>query len=282
MIKEAVGTGLTIEEAKENALLALGDYADVNYDVVEMPKKKALGLFGGAKAQVRAYVELPDEKPAKSEKTAKREKAEKSAKHTAEIKQEAVIPDSENTVPASEIGADTAAGKAIGYLNGILKALGCKDVDIKVALKENGAEFYLSGEGLGAAIGRRGETLDALQYLTSLSANAVGGYYRVTLNIGNYRERREQTLISLAKRMSAQALRSGRNRTLEPMNPYERRIIHTAVQEINGVSSHSVGEGSGRRVVITPDNAGKHGKNVAAQARAQKKDTELPLYGKLN
>ena len=154
-------------------------------------------------------------------------------------------------VDAGEIAPDSRAGQAVKYISTVLEKLGCTNIAIKVAEKENGAVLYLSGEGLGVVIGRRGETLDSLQYLTSLAANSASGYYKVTLNIGNYRERREQTLTSLARRVSAQVLRTGRNRTLEPMNPYERRIIHTAVQEIEGVTSHSVGEGSGRSGVIS-------------------------------
>ena len=100
-------------------------------------------------------------------------------------------------------------------------------------------------------IGRRGETLDAIQYLVSLVANRnEGEYTRVSINVGNYRQKREETLRSLAKRNAARVLKNGRNVVLEPMNPYERRIIHTAVQEVEGVVSHSIGSDSDRRVVI--------------------------------
>ena len=101
---------------------------------------------------------------------------------------------------------------------------------------------------MGAVIGHRGETLDALQYLAGLAANNTSG-----LNFGNYREKREQALNGLAAKVCEQVLRTGRSRALEPMNPYERRIIHTAVQGIDGVISESVGEGSSRRVVIAAE-----------------------------
>ena len=139
-------------------------------------------------------------------------------------------------------------------MQSLLNNLGCENIDITVAEIEGGAQITLTGEDLGVVIGHRGETLDALQYLISLAANAgVSGYYRVVLNTGDFRQKREQTLVSLAKRMSEQAIRSGKCRTLEPMNPYERRIIHTTVQSIEGVTSTSFGEGNNRRVVIAPE-----------------------------
>ena len=121
---------------------------------------------------------------------------------------------------------------------------------MKAATKENAVLISLEGESVGVIIGHRGETLDSIQYLTSLAASNGGGYFKVTINIGNYREKREEALVNLAKRDSEQVIRTGRSRSLEPMNPYERRIIHTAVQEIDGVVSTSFGEGAARRVVI--------------------------------
>ncbi len=298
------GYGLTIEqayeEAKTNLILSLGtrkyNEDDIQFDIIEMPKKKTLGLFGGCKAEVNAYIELPDapkpkakkQQKAKNNVNKKPQKTEKSEK----TEQTVAMPKTEEikTVDASEIAADTPTGRAIAYLTNILTQLGCTDTVIKVAERDNGAAFYLSGEGLGVVIGHRGETLDALQYLTSLSANNVGGYFKVTINIGDYRERRELALTSLARRIANQVIRTGRNRTLEPMNPYERRIIHTAVQGIEGVTSHSVGEGSGRRVVISSVNKAPRRNNgvkptaqkTEAEVREPKRDAELPLYGKIN
>ncbi len=302
MIKEEIGYGETVEEAWEQAKINLiaaisntkFNEDDIQFDVIATPKKKTFGLFGGAKAEVKAFITLPDAPAPKKAKPVKEKKTEKPAEKKVAVKEKAEPVDALeiNAVPASEIPADSKAGRAIKYISDILDKLGCTEIAIKVTEKENGAILHLSGEGLGVVIGRRGETLDSLQYLTSLAANdAGGGYYKVTLNIGNYRERREQTLTSLAKRVSNQVLRTGRNRTLEPMNPYERRIIHTAVQEIEGVSSYSVGEGSGRRVVISSDKGARQGntkrnssvREVATDAaRAPKSDTDLPLYGKIN
>ncbi len=312
MIKEAIGFGNTIDEAKEDAILKLGARIDedIQFEIVSMPKAKVLGLFGGSKAEVRVYVERPDPKPSKkpnkqgkkAEPKAKQEnkpaKAEnKPAEKLAEKPQETEIP----TVDAAEIPADSKAGKAIAYLKSILENLGCENIQIKAAVRENGALIILDGEGLGVIIGHRGETLDALQHLVSLAANNGGGYFKVTLNIGNYREKREQTLVGLAKRMSAQVLRTSRSRTLEPMSPYERRIIHTTVQEIEGVVSSSIGEGSRRRVVISPEGGeapratsgrdrdrrrGGRDRRVSntvatAPTREPKRDSDIPLYGKI-
>ena len=323
MIKEARGYGATISEAKENAiaLLGAGLEDDVQFEVVSTPKKKVLGLFGGNSAEVRAYIELPDEKPArkqnklqknknikKSEKVQKAEKKESKPEVKAEIKEkinEEIKEEIVNAVDESEIDKDSKTGRAISYLHKILPSLGCDEVSIKAVEKENGAIILLEGENVGVIIGHRGETLDSLQYLTSLAANNVGGYFKVALNIGNYREKREQTLKALANRIAKQVLSNGKSRSLEPMNPYERRIIHTAVQEIEGVVSSSYGEGNNRRVVIYPeggemrpprnDRGGRRDNRKgnrpsrsvnqtvsATVTREPKKDTDIPLYGKIN
>ena len=129
-----------------------------------------------------------------------------------------------------------------------------QSVVIEKKLIEGGVEFDLSGEDVGFVIGRRGETLDSLQYLTSLVANhADSGYFKVTINTGNYREKREKTLEILGRKLAFKAVKTGRKTNLEPMNPYERRIIHTAVQKVNGAISWSEGENANRHVVIGPD-----------------------------
>ena len=161
----------------------------------------------------------------------------------------------------------TAAAAAEAYLRAVLSGLGVEDFSISVTEQDNGCVISLDGENLGFIIGRRGETLDALQYLTGLVANrADNAYYRVTLDIGNYREKREQALVALARRLGAQTARTGRRNSLEPMNPYERRIIHTTVQQMEGVISWSVGSDDHRHVIIGPsddnpnkDKGGDHG-----------------------
>ena len=137
--------------------------------------------------------------------------------------------------------------------------------------------LILSGEDIGFIIGHRGETLDALQYLASLVANHVdGSYFRVTLDVGNYREKRKETLEALGKKMAARAVKTGRNSSLEPMNPYERRIIHTAVQTVEGAKSWSEGVDQGRHVVIGPEGGDKGG-TVIAQGTPEELFTKAEL-----
>ncbi len=148
---------------------------------------------------------------------------------------------------------------AVAYIKDILTEIGLPHVEVTAKVEENNnAVITLSGEGLGVIIGRRGETLDALQYLTGLVANrADGDYMRVTIDSGNYREKREKTLETLAKKLANNAVKTGRSSTLEPMNPYERRIIHAAVSQVEGALSTSVGEEPNRRVVISSANPKK-------------------------
>ena len=143
------------------------------------------------------------------------------------------------------------ADAAVEYVKNVLAAMGFESIEITVNEIENGAEINLEGDEVGAVIGRRGETLDAIQYLAGLVANHVeNNYFRITINTGNYREKREKTLQVLGRKLAFKAIKTGRNVSLEPMNPYERRIIHTAVQGVNGAISWSEGESINRHVVI--------------------------------
>lgn len=309
MIKEAVGTGSTVDEAKEDAMLALGASAeaDVQIEIIEMPKKKVLGMFGGSPAKVRVFVELPDkEKNAPQKKKRDNKKTEKKTavkekteKHSNPASKNTVGTEYGESVLADELDKDSKAFRAVSYLNPILAGLGCENAKIKVAQKENGALISLEGEGLGAVIGRRGETLEALQILVSLASNSGGGYYRVNITVGDYREKRERALLSLANRIAKQVLSTGRNRTLEPMSPYERRIIHTAIQDVEGVESNSIGEGENRRVVIHLEGKKVEDTQYARRSRGRgrdskpsstvssvpsrepKKDSDVPLYGRI-
>ncbi|MDO5123889.1 MAG: RNA-binding cell elongation regulator Jag/EloR [Eubacteriales bacterium] len=141
------------------------------------------------------------------------------------------------------------------FLKDVLAAMGLESVTMDVKESdENGVVFDLTGEDIGFVIGRRGETLDALQYLTGLVANHVdNSYYKVTVNTGDFREKREKTLEILGRKLAFKAVKTGYKTSLEPMNPYERRIIHTAVQKVQGAISWSEGENLNRHVVIGPD-----------------------------
>lgn len=206
LIKEAIGIGENTQIALQNACKELGvDTDQVEFEIIEMEKKKTLGLFGGNPAKVRAILKIS---------------------------------------PA-QVAAD--------YLRDVIRAMGVEDAVVTVTESEDGAILALSGDNISLVIGRRGETLDALQYLTGLVANHVDdSYYRITIDTGNYREKREKTLEALAKRMAKKAIETNRKYALEPMNPYERRVIHTAVQEIENATSWSEGDSYNRHVVIGP------------------------------
>lgn len=207
--KEVIAYGATTEEAIEKGCMELGlSREDVKFEVIELPKSKTFGLFGGSPASVRVYVE-------------------------------------------NNQGQDAA-----DYLQSIINAMGLEDITVEIEPNEDGSgvSLNLKGDSLGAVIGRRGETLAALQYLVSLAANNSGEeYFRVAINIGNYREKREGSLENLAKKTALRSIKIGRNLALDPMNPYERRIIHTAVQSVEGATSWSVDEGAKRHVVIGPE-----------------------------
>ena len=149
----------------------------------------------------------------------------------------------------------TKVARVKAFMEEIVKNFPLEDVEVSVSDDEQALKIELSGENASYLIGRRGDTLNAIQYLAGLVANnGEEKYSRVSLNINGYREKREKTLESLANRLGKQVLRSGRSVTLEPMAPYERRIIHATVQKIEGISSSSIGEEPNRKVVISSDN----------------------------
>lgn len=259
MIREAVATGDSVEVAFAKACRELGiDTIDAECEILEMPQKKTLGLFGGRPAKVRAYIEIPD--PVKPEFSAPDPVTrEPAAKEPTAPAAPAHIVEAEISVKPVEAvksnsRSDGPAQDAAVYLKSVLSCMGLTDADVSVELNETGAALTLSGGDIGFVIGHRGETLDALQYLASLVANHTeGSYFRLTLDVGNYREKRKETLEALGRKMAYRAIKTGRNSSLEPMNPYERRIIHTAVQAVDGAKSWSEGEDQGRHVVIGPE-----------------------------
>ncbi len=245
MLKEAIAQGATAEEALANACRELGvETTEVEFEILEMPTKKTFGLFGGKPAKVRAYIEEEEETLTPAEPV------------SAAPSPAAPVKEEKPAAPAKPRRTDgnDPAEKAAEYLKSVLREMGLPDVEVSITRDEAGAALSLGGEGIGFIIGHRGETLDALQYLASLVANHVeDAYYRITLDVGNYREKRKETLESLGRRMAIRAVKTGRNSSLEPMNPYERRIIHTAVQTVEGAKSWSEGEDMNRHVVIGPE-----------------------------
>lgn len=241
MIIEAIATGKTLAEAQEAAVSQLGDIgnANVDFEIITHPKPKTLGLFGGCDAKVRAYAEVPDKKskaePAKAKSEASKAQEETEKKEV--IESAVMTPENEKRVTS--------------YLTSILENMGVENVKIELSVEEDGTKINFDGDKLGVAIGRKGETLDAIQHLVSLVANkGQDDYVRITLNPGGYRQKREEILISIANKSAQKAIKFNKNVILEAMNSYERRIIHNAVQKVDGVMSWSIGENDHRRVVI--------------------------------
>lgn len=154
-----------------------------------------------------------------------------------------------------------SSDRGLDFIKQLIGNMGIRaDAEFGETSEKNASRIYISGEDAGILIGHHGETLDSLQYLTNLVVNkrdeeeGKGSYNRVTVDIENYREKREATLRTLAKNMAAKAVKLGRNVTLEPMSSYERRIIHSEIQEISGVTTYSIGENNNRKIVISPEN----------------------------
>ena len=262
MIKEVIYTGKSIEAAVENACAKLGVEADeLAYQRVKMPKKGFLGI-GGQDAEISVEVEVPDEPKKVEKKTEKKpEKKEPKKVEKTEKKAEKVEEPQkrETRLPTEDEKKQLAAVEE--YLKNVISALGVEKFDMNFEIVEKDTIVVdLIGDDLGVVIGRRGETLDALQYLCSLVANRNGDtYFRVSLGSGDFRKNREETLKALAKKKAAYVLKTHRSASLEPMNPYERRIIHSTITEIEGVHSKSVGSDPNRKVVIFPNE--KHGED---------------------
>ncbi len=221
MNKEYIGKASGVELAKENALdqakAELGDIAFTTaFDILEEPKKGFLGIGKKENAVVKLTVEYEE--------------------------------------PAEELSRKDAAKQ---YLDDLLAAMGLDRISYTIKEEEgDNVTFTFEGEDIGVLIGHHGETLDALQYLVGLASNRrkEGTYCRITLDGGSYREKRAETLQELARKIGEKVKRTGRSQMLEPMNPYERRIIHAVISEIPGVYSKSKGEDPNRRVIIISEN----------------------------
>ena len=262
-------TGKTEDEAISRALEQLGlDRDDVSVEILERATAGFLGL-GSCPAKVRVSYG-PEEEPASQqlkEEKVREERVEKpraprpekktvekpaeKPQHREEPKQEPV-----QSVKTEELGEevnDDRAQEIKKFLSGLLQQLEVQ-AEIKVYLPEKGRyKVFLEGQGLGAIIGRRGETLDAIQQLTSYSVNRTGSRVRIQLDAENYRAKREQSLERLANKVAGKVVKYRRSVTLEPMNAYERHVIHTALQEVPGVTTYSTGVDPNRRVIVAFD-----------------------------
>ena len=271
MIRTQEATGKTVDEARTNACALLGvekDDINVSYEVLEMPQKTGFLGLKLTPAKVRVSVELPDE-PVAAPAAPVEEPAHVVEEKAAPVAAEPVVEETAPEAPAAveEPAAPAAEGEevevpinieenakvkaAVDYLKDVIEKMGVQDVKFSAVQKGEATIIRLDGEKMGALIGRRGETMESLSYLASLVANRLeGDYIKLGLDVAGYRDKRESDLTALAQRIGAKVRRTGRSFAMEPMNPYERRIIHSAIGKMEGVRSESKGEGRDRRVVI--------------------------------
>ncbi len=256
MLCEYTAKGKTIDEAVANGLEKLGlERDDVSIEVLETPEKGFLGI-GATPAVVKitydgvapviedaAPAEVEDKKAAKAaEKAAKAaEKAAEKAAKTAEKQKKSAKKGESACLPAN----------SVEFVTEMIRLMGYDDVTVDSSVDENGLSITLGGENAGSLIGHRGETLNAIQYLVSLFENRSSeDYERVNFDILGYREKRKATLEKLARRMAVQAVKTRRNVYLDPMPNYERKIIHSSLQDFVGVNTYSTGSEPNRKVVI--------------------------------
>ena len=277
MIRKQEATGKTVDEARAKACALLGVQADdlnVSCEVLEMPQKTGFLGLKLTPAKVCVSVEEPDapaasaveekkapvqekaapapvvEAPAApAEPEAKAEEPAAPAVEAAAVQQPAA--EEEETEEPINIEENAKVKAAVDYLREVIALMGVENVSFSAVQKGEATIIRLDGEKLGALIGRRGETMESLSYLASLVANRLeGDYIKLGLDVAGYRDKRESDLTALAQRIGAKVRKTGRSFAMEPMNPYERRIIHSAISKMEGVRSESKGEGRDRRVVI--------------------------------
>ncbi|MCI6533672.1 MAG: protein jag [Lachnospiraceae bacterium] len=259
-----------LDDAITEALIQLGVTSDqLDYEVIEKGSAGFLGI-GMKQAVIKARkkvvveekkeieeVEIPKEEPVKEypkkepkKKNISKDRKEKKEKHDEPVKESSAAERKEVELAKIEPQTIEACEK---FIYDVLNAMDMKDVKVTSTVDEEGAlSIDMEGSNMGILIGKRGQTLDSLQYLTNRVANKMqDGYVRVKLDTEDYRRRRKETLENLAKNIASKVKRTRRTVSLEPMNPYERRIIHSALQSDPAVSTHSEGEEPYRRVVVT-------------------------------
>jgi len=228
MIKSIEKSAKTEDLAIAAALEELGlSRDDVTVEILERAKSGFLG-FGASPAKVKVSYEVPDE-----------------------VVEEPVVEVAEAAVEAEAVFENPAHEKVYNFVNGLLEHMGVH-ANLEITDKEDGGiNVNLSGKGMGVVIGRRGETLDAIQHLTNYAVNH-GSEKRlhVSVDAEAYRAKREEALVRLAEKMAAKAIKYKRSMALEPMNSYERHVIHAALQDYEGVSTSSIGTEPNRRVVV--------------------------------
>ena len=272
MIRTQEATGKTVDEARAKACALLGvqtDDMNVSYEVLEMPQKTGFLGLKLTPAKVKVSVEEPDAPvqkpaaeaapaapapeaaPAEAEQPAPEQPAAEKEPEAAAVEAEAPAAEEEETEVPINIEENNKVKAAVEYLREVIALMGVENVTFSAVQKGEATIIRLDGEKMGALIGRRGETMESLSYLASLVANRLeGDYIKLGLDVAGYRDKRESDLTALAQRIGAKVRKTGRSFAMEPMNPYERRIIHSAISKMEGVRSESKGEGRDRRVVI--------------------------------
>ena len=243
MLKTLEKSGKTEEAAIAAALEELGlDRDDVSVEIVERAKSGFLGI-GASPAVVRVQYEAPDEEL----ETVAEAAAESPAAAPAEA-QPAAAP----AAPAAAVDEPESYARIRAFVSGLLEHMGIQ-AEIEITARENGGvNVNLSGSNMGAVIGRRGETLDAIQHLTNYAVNRGSDkHMHISVDAESYRAKREESLVRLAEKMAAKAIKYKRSMALEPMNSYERHVIHTALQDYEGVTTSSTGTEPNRRVVVS-------------------------------
>ena len=246
-------SGKTVEDALQAALDELNASAeDVEVEILESPSKGIFGLFGTKPAKIR--VTLKEKMPVEPEKISVAEVVEEPAEKVPEVVEE------KTETPAVENNFDKAEviDRAKKFLAEVFAAMKI-EVEINSAEDENDVLLDLTGKNLGLLIGKHGQTLDSLQYLTNLAANKLDAPQRLhfILDVENYRQRRAETLQKLARGVADRAIRTRQPVKLEPMNRHERRVIHTTLQNNKRVETHSVGEEPHRYVIVSPKKRGR-------------------------
>ncbi len=238
MLKTLEKSGKTEEAAIAAALEELGlDRDDVSVEIVERAKSGFLGI-GASPAVIRVQYEAPDGE------------AEQEAA-PAEAQAPAAEPEA-SVEPAAPADEPESYARIRTFVSGLLEHMGIQ-AQIDITARDNGGvNVNLSGSGMGAVIGRRGETLDAIQHLTNYAVNRGSDkHMHISVDAESYRAKREESLVRLAEKMAAKAVKYKRSMALEPMNSYERHVIHTALQDYEGVTTSSTGTEPNRRVVVS-------------------------------
>ena len=258
-------TGKTEEEAIRKALQQLQmDRDDVSVEILERAKSGFLGI-GSSPARVRvtygqeepeapAATVQPEKKPEKKPEPKPQPKPQQPKPQKAEAPKAAPKAEEAPAAPVQESCQDDNVRRITEFLTGLLEHMD-SPAQVKVTETEKGRySVVLEGQKLGQLIGRRGETLDAIQQLTNYAVNS-GREKRIRVHVDaeNYRAKREQSLESLARKVAAKVTRYRRSVTLEPMNAYERHVIHAALQDVPGVNTYSIGSEPNRRVVVSYD-----------------------------